>query len=211
MHKLRRHAPQIIIHIAALLPLAILAWNFTQNQLTVNPIQEITLRTGTYSLVLLVLSLACTTINRVFGLKLVLPLRRPLGIYGFMYAGLHFLNFIGLDYRFDLNLLREDVFGKAYIWVGLVALLVLLPVTITSTRGWVTRLGRNWVRLHWLVYPAALLSVAHFLLLVKADIREPLLYGAVVVLLLIARLPPVRKAVRELGRQLKWKRGISPG
>lgn len=198
MRKLKIPWLQILTHIAALLPLAILAWDFTQDQLTANPIQEITLRTGTYSLVLLVLSLACTPVGTVFGLKWVLPLRRTLGLYGLMYASLHFLNFIGLDYGFDFNLLREDVFGKGYIWVGFVALLVLLPVAVTSTKGWVKRLGRNWERLHWLVYPAALLSVAHFVLLVKVDMREPLLYGTVVVLLLIVRIPSVRKVAKKL-------------
>ena len=101
MHKLKTPGLQILTHIAALFPLAVLAWDFTQGQLTANPIQEITLRTGTYSLVLLVLSLACTPINTVFGIKEVLPLRRPLGLYALMYASLHSLNFVGLDYGFD--------------------------------------------------------------------------------------------------------------
>ncbi len=203
MHKLKTHWLQILTHIVSLLPLAILVWDFTQDRLTVNPIQEITLRTGTYSLILLVLSLACTPVYIVFGLKPVLRLRRPLGLYGLMYADLHFLNFIGLDYGFDLNLLREDVFGKVYMWVGFVALLALLPVAMTSTKGWVRRLGRNWERLHWLVYPAALLAVGHFLLLVKADMREPLLYSAVVVLLLTVRLPGVRRVISKLRDRLK--------
>ncbi len=134
MRKLKTHWLQILAHIAALLPLAILVWDFTQGRLTANPIQEITLRTGEYSLVLLVLSLACTPVGIVFGLKQVLPLRRPLGLYGLMYASLHFLNFIGLDYGFDFDFIRDDVFGKGYIWVGFVALLALLPVAITSSK-----------------------------------------------------------------------------
>ncbi len=97
MHKLKTHWLQILAHIASLLPLAILVWGFTQDRLTVNPIQEITLRTGTYSLILLVLSLACTPVGTVFGLTSLLRLRRSLGLYGFMYASLHLLNFIGLD------------------------------------------------------------------------------------------------------------------
>ena len=198
MRQLKAHWLQILVHVAALLPLAILVRDFTQDQLTVNPIQEITLRTGSYSLILLVLSLACTPLATISGLKSLLRLRRPLGLYGFMYASLHTLNFIGLDYGFDLSLLRDDVFGKGYIWVGFVALLALLPVAITSTRGWIKRLGRNWERLHWLVYPAAMLAVGHFLLLVKADIREPLLYAAAVGLLLIVRLPGVRRAINKL-------------
>ncbi len=202
MHTLRKHGLQILTHIAALVPLILLIWDFTQGQLSVNPIQEITLRTGTYSLILLVLSLACTPINTVFGLKQVLPLRRPLGLYGLMYASLHLLNFVGLDYGFDYNLLQKDVFGKIYMWVGFVALLALLPLAITSTRGWVNRLGKNWERLHWLVYPAALMAVAHFLLLVKADLREPLLYSALVILLLVFRIPFIREGVNRFRHRL---------
>ena len=197
MHTLKASWLRILFHIAALLPLALLIWDFTQGSLTANPIQEITLRTGIYSLILLVLSLACTPVGTVFGLKSLLPLRRPLGLYGFMYASLHTLNFIGLDYGFDLNLLREDVFGKGYIWAGIVALLALLPVAVTSTNGWMKRLGKNWGHLHWLVYPAALLATTHFLLLVKFDFSEPLLYLVVVILLLLVRLPAVRKAINK--------------
>ena len=195
MDRLRRNWLRFPAHFLALLPLVKLAWDFSQGQLTANPIQEITLRTGDYSLILLVLSLACTPVASIFGLKAVLNLRRPLGLYGFFYAGLHFLNFIGLDYRFDFALLRTDVFGKVHIWVGLAALLLLVPAAVTSTRGWMRRLGKNWERLHWLVYPAALLSVLHFLLLVKADIREPVLYGIIVVLLLVLRLRWLRNLV----------------
>ena len=204
MDRLRRDWLRFLTHFLALLPLAILVWNFSQGRLTANPIQEITLRTGDYSLILLVLSLACTPVANIFGLKTVLSLRRALGLYGFFYASLHFLNFIGLDYRFDFTLLRNDVFGKAHIWVGLAALLALVPAAVTSTRGWIKRLGKNWERLHWLVYPAALLSVLHFLLLVKADIREPLLYGFIVVLLLLVRLRSVRNLVSRF-RDWLWK------
>ena len=146
MRRLKTDWLQILAHIASWLPLVLLVWDFTQGRLTINPIQEITLRTGIYSLILLVLSLACMPLGTVFGLKSLLRLRRPLGLYGFMYASLHTLNFIGLDYGFDLYLLRDDVFGKGYIWVGCMALLTLLPVAMTSTQGWVKRLGRNWER-----------------------------------------------------------------
>ncbi len=205
MHKYLVPGLRIITHIGALLPLVVLAWDATHGGLTVNPIQEITLRTGVYSLVLLVLSLACTPVGIVLGLKQVLLIRRPLGLYGLMYASLHFLNFIGLDYGFNLDLIREDVLGKGYMWVGFVALLALLPVAITSTKGWVKRLGKNWERIHWLVYPAALLAVGHFLMLVKADLREPLLYGAVVVLLLIVRLPGIRKVISRVRHRVGRK------
>lgn len=197
MHKFKRHWLQILVHIAALLPLAILVWDFTQGGLTANPIQEIQLRTGRYALILLVLTLACTPISTMFGLKQVLQLRRPLGLYAFLYASLHFLNFVGLDFGFNFDLIKEGILEKRFALVGLAAFLCLLPLAVTSTRGWMRRLGRNWHRLHWLIYPAALLAVLHFTLQVKADYRSPLLYGAVVVLLLVIRLPVLRKAVSK--------------
>ncbi|HLB27995.1 MAG TPA: protein-methionine-sulfoxide reductase heme-binding subunit MsrQ [Dehalococcoidales bacterium] len=203
MDKLRKNWLQFLAHFLSLLPLAVIAFDFTQRRLTANPIQEITLRTGMYSLILLVLSLACSPLARLFGLEQLARLRRPLGLYGFFYGALHLLNFIGLDYRFDFELLLADVGNKAHIWVGLVALLALVPVAVTSTRGWMKRLGKSWERLHWLVYPAALLAVLHFLLLVKADYREPALYGLIVILLLLLRLKWVKNVVLRLLKRRK--------
>ena len=143
MPKLEVSGLRITTHIAALLPLAVLVWDFTQGGLTVNPIQEIQLRTGRYALILLVLSLACTPINIVFGIKSVLGLRRPLGLYAFMYASLHFLNFVGLDYWFDFALIRADISDKRFALAGLAAFLSLLLLAVASTRGWRQRLGKN--------------------------------------------------------------------
>jgi sulfoxide reductase heme-binding subunit YedZ len=191
-----------LVHVGALLPLALLLWDFSQDQLTVNPIQEITFRTGKYALVLLVLSLACTPVNSVLGFKAALRVRRPLGLYAFMYVGLHFLTFVGLDYGFDLDLLREAVFEKRYALVGFSAFLTLIPLAVTSTKGWMKRLGKRWKRLHRLVYLAALLAVVHFIWLVKSDIREPLLYGAAVMLLLLLRVSAIRRGIsRYRGRR----------
>lgn len=203
MHKLKTSWLQIIIHIGALLPLVILIWDFTQGRLTVNPIQEIQLRTGKYTLVLLVLTLLVTPANIMFGIKQALRLRRQLGLYAFMYASLHFLNFVGLDYRFDFTLILEDVAGKRFVLAGLAAFLSLLLLAVTSTKGWMRRLGKNWERLHWLIYLAAALAVTHFVWQVKADLREPLIYGLVVFILLAVRLPAIRKMVNERRRRLK--------
>ena len=203
--KLRKNWLRILVHSGALLPLAVLAWDYWQGGLSVNPIQDVTLRTGKYALVLLVLSLACTPINTVFGYKPVLRLRRPLGLYAFMYVGLHLLIFVGLDYGFDPALIREAILEKRYALVGFTAFLILLPLAVTSTKGWMRRLGRLWKRLHRWVYLAALMAVLHFVWLVKSDIREPLLYGAVVVLLLVLRIPRVRHAVSHFRSWLKRK------
>jgi sulfoxide reductase heme-binding subunit YedZ len=196
--KLKAHWLQILAHLGALVPLVVLAWNYAQNQLTANPIREVTLRTGRAALVLLVLSLASTPIYVVSGFQPVLRLRRPLGLYAFLYAVLHGLTFAGLDYGFNLALIGEEVRQKRFIQVGFLAFLILLPLALTSTRGWMARLGRNWKRLHRLVYLAALAAVAHYVWAVKADVRKPLLYGAIVVALLIFRIPAVQNAVRNV-------------
>ncbi len=201
MNKLKASGLPVLTHIGALLPLVVLAWDFSQGQLTANPIREIQLRTGITALALLILSLTWTPISMLFGIKSVLRLRRPVGLYAFFYASLHFLNFLGLDYGFDLALIREDIFEKRFAIVGFAAFVSLLPVAITSTRGWMKRLGKNWERLHWLVYLAALLAVTHFVLQAKVDFRRPLLYGAAVVLLLVVRIPGVREAVTRFRRR----------
>ncbi|MDP3880223.1 MAG: protein-methionine-sulfoxide reductase heme-binding subunit MsrQ [Dehalococcoidales bacterium] len=193
MRSPRASAIQVVVHITALLPLSVIIWDFWQGQLTVNPIQEIQLRTGRYALLILILSLSCTPLSRIFGSGRIFRLRRPLGLYAFAYASLHFLNFIGLDYGFNLALLREDIAEKSFVILGFAAFLCMLPVAITSTRGWMQRLGKNWERVHWLVYPAAILAVTHFTLQVKADFRLPLLYWALLILLLATRLPVIRK------------------
>jgi sulfoxide reductase heme-binding subunit YedZ len=202
-HKLRKNWLRIVTHIGALTPLAVLAWDYWGGRLSVNPIQDITLRTGKAALVLLVLSLACTPVNSVFGYKPVLRLRRPLGLYAFMYVGLHLLIFIGLDYGFDLVLIREAILEKRYALVGFGAFLVLLPLAVTSTKGWMRRLGKLWKRLHRAVYVAALLAVVHFVWLVKSDIREPLLFGALVIVLLLLRISPIRRSVSHFRSWLK--------
>lgn len=191
------------MHLGAWIPLALIAYGLTTNQLTVNPIQAATLRTGKTALVLLVLSLACTPVNTLFRFRPALKVRRALGLYAFMYAAIHFGIFVGLDYGFNPQRLLEAVFEKRYALVGFAAGVILLPLAITSTRGWMRRLGRRWTRLHRLVYLAALLAVVHYTWLVKSDIRIPLLYGAVVVALLALRLPPVRQAAAGLGGRLR--------
>ena len=147
---------------------------------------------------LLILSLACTPINTIFGFRQVLKVRRPLGLYAFMYASIHFLIFIGLDYEFDLVLLQEAIFDKRYALVGFAAGLILLVLALTSTRGWMKRLGKTWARIHRFVYLAGILVIIHYLWLVKSDIRVPLLYGGVVLVLLVARIPFVRKHLSRI-------------
>ena len=202
----RRTWLPILTHVGALLPLARLIWNFFHDQLTANPIQYITFQTGKSALVLLVLALACTPLNTIFELKSIVGLRKTVGLYAFLYATLHFLTFVGLDYQFDPELLKEAIFKKRYALVGFAAFLSLLPLAITSTKGWMKRLGKNWKRLHRLIYLAGLLAVIHFVWLVKSDVREPLAYGAVVFLLLALRLKTIRRTLVNLREKLAARR-----
>lgn len=199
MRQFRLPGLEIIVHVAALLPLALILWDLAQHQLTANPIQEIQLRTGRYALILLVLSLAITPLYTASRLEQLPPLRRTLGLYSFLYASLHFLNFAGVDYGFNLALIWADIGNKRFILAGFPAFLILLALAITSTRGWIRRLGKNWQPLHRLVYLAALLAVLHYFWQVKADIRPPLVYTAIVVFLLVVRIPWVMNLIR--GRQ----------
>jgi sulfoxide reductase heme-binding subunit YedZ len=201
--KLRANWLRILTHVGALLPLALLIWDYWQDRLSVNPIQDITFRTGKPALVLLVLSLGCTPLNSLFGFKSALKVRRTLGLYAFLYVGLHLLTFVGLDYGFDLALIREAIFEKRYALVGFAAFLILLPLAITSTKGWMRRMGKYWKRLHRWVYLAALLAVLHFVWLVKSDIREPLIYAAIVATMLLLRIPGVRRMAAQLRGWLK--------
>ena len=187
--------PRILTHAAALAPLAVLAWDIFQNNLSVNPIQDITFRTGRTALVLLVLSLACTPLHTLFGFKRALSLRRALGLYAFLYVGLHVFTFVYVDFGLDLQLIGETIAEKRYILAGLAAFLILLSLAITSTRGWMKRLGKRWKVLHRFVYLAAVLAVVHFIWLVKSDITEPARFGIAVALLLGLRVPVVRRTI----------------
>ncbi|MBU6360124.1 MAG: protein-methionine-sulfoxide reductase heme-binding subunit MsrQ [Chloroflexota bacterium] len=189
---------RIFVHMAALLPITHLLWDTWRGNLTVNPLQDWTFRTGDWALRLLVASLACTPIATIFGFKQASSVRRALGLYGFGYAVVHFFIFIGVDYRFAFDLIWDDLATKRYILVGLVALLIFMPLAITSTRAWMKRLGRQWKQLHKLTYIAVPLAVVHYIWLVKADLRDPLLYATIVAVLLLLRLPWVRTQISKL-------------
>jgi methionine sulfoxide reductase heme-binding subunit len=202
-----RHGLRILTHAAGLAPLALLAWRYWQGQFLADPVREITTITGRTALILLWLSLAITpavTLTRIHALA---RLRRPLGLYAFLYAGVHFLTFVGLDYRLDWPAIREAIFYQRYVIVGFAAGVILLLLALTSTRGWQRRLGANWRRLHYLAYVAGILAVVHFLWLVK-DTRVPVRYAGVLAVLLVMRIPPVKRLLARI-----WERGApdSPG
>ena len=197
MKRIKMTPLQITAHIAALIPLLWLLWDFWQGSLGPDPIRATTLRTGKAALVLLVASLACTPINIVFNYKPALKLRRPLGLYSFMYASIHFAIFIGVDYFFDFALIKDALFEKRYALVGLTTGLILLALAITSTVGWQRRLKKNWKRLHKFVYLAGVLAVIHFIWLVKQGVVEPWIWAGVVTVLLLLRYAPIKQLLQK--------------
>lgn len=184
---------QIITHIGAWIPLAVGIWDLWQGNLGPDIIREATLRTGKTALILLLLSLACTPINYIFKYRPALKLRRPLGLYSFMYASIHFSIFIGVDYFFDFSLIQDALLEKRYAIVGLTTGLILLTLAITSTKGWQRRLKKNWKRLHTLAYLAGILAVVHYIWLVKQGVFQPWIFAGIVALLLGLRIKPIKK------------------
>jgi sulfoxide reductase heme-binding subunit YedZ len=195
---------QILVHVMGWAPLALLVYDYFNRRLTANPIQAIEQRTGIYALTFLLLSLACTPAASIFGWKELTRRRKALGNYGFLYAALHLTTFFGIDYGLDLAAVWRDVGDKPYILVGATAFLLLLPLAITSFTYWMKRLGKNWKRLHKLVYVISPLAVVHFFLAAKGDITQlqgnlaqPFLYGGIALLLLLLRISKVKLALIE--------------
>jgi sulfoxide reductase heme-binding subunit YedZ len=175
-------------------PLGLLVADAVRGGLGANPIQEATHRTGRWALILLLATLAVTPVRRLTGWNELIRLRRPLGLFAFFYATLHFLVYIAIDQFFAFGDILADIAKRPYITAGFAAFVLLVPLAATSTRAAVRRLGRRWQALHRLVYVSAALGVLHFLWLVKAPaIRRPLTYGAVLALLLLLRLPVGRR------------------
>jgi methionine sulfoxide reductase heme-binding subunit len=204
------HLLQLLPHLLAWVLLSWLVFDFFTGNLTVNPIQAATQRLGRYALVFLTLGLSITPLSRLFGYRPLLKLARPFGLYTFFFAALHLLVFVGVDYRFDWALLLTDVASKKYIWAGLPALLIITALALTSTRGWMRRLGKNWKRLHRLVYLAAILDVLHFawvrkgaLFSLRGDVRLPLLFALLVLVLLLLRLPPLHRWSARFSRRFR--------
>jgi sulfoxide reductase heme-binding subunit YedZ len=173
-----------IVFIAALLPLAQLALAQFTTGLGANPVEVMTHRTGLTALVLLFITLAITPLRKLTGLFWLVQYRRMLGLFAFFYAVLHFLIYAVLDQSLDLSSVLKDVYKRPFITVGFLAFLLLIPLAITSTKGWIRRLGKRWQLLHRLIYVSAIAGVLHFIWLVKRDKQEPLTYAAVLAVLL---------------------------
>lgn len=202
---------QVAVHVLAWLPLLVLIWDALNGNLTVNPIQTATLRTGKFALLFLTLSLAVTPLHTITGWNPLIRVRRTLGLYAFMYAALHFLTFSGLDYGFALDLIVAELTQKPYIIAGSAALVILVALAFTSTKGWQRRLKQNWRRLHRFVYAASILVIVHYIWLVKNHQGEPWIWGAAVAFLLVMRIPVVRRTVVNWRVRFKQKRRTLPG
>jgi sulfoxide reductase heme-binding subunit YedZ len=192
--------PKVWIFGLCLLPLGRLIALASMGELGANPIEFITRSTGTWTLVGLLVTLSVTPLRRLSGRAELLRYRRMLGLFAFFYACLHFVTYLWLDQFFDLAAIARDIVKRPFITVGFTAFVLLIPLAATSSRAMMRRLGRNWQRLHRLIYPIALLGVIHYLWLVKKDMTQPLIYGGALVLLLVLRLPwgvALLQAVRE--------------
>jgi methionine sulfoxide reductase heme-binding subunit len=187
------------VWLGCLAPLAYLVGCFATGNLGANPIDFVTDTLGDWTLRLLLASLALTPLRILTGYAWPITLRRLLGLFAFAYAAMHFSVWIGLDFFFDWALMAEDILKRPYITVGMTALLLLIPLALTSTAGMIKRLGgRNWRRLHRLVYVAASLGVLHYLWLAKVGVRTPWIYAAVLVTLLGIRvIDTVRRRTRR--------------
>jgi sulfoxide reductase heme-binding subunit YedZ len=181
--------PKFWIFGICLLPLIRLIVLGGSGGLGANPIEFVTHSTGTWTLVGLMLTLSVTPLRRLTGRTDLIRYRRMLGLFTFFYACLHFITYIWLDQFFDLAAIAKDIVKRPFITIGFAAFVLLIPLAATSTHAMMRRLGRRWQQLHRLVYFVAMLGVIHYVWLVKKDLTQPLIYGAILALLLTMRLP----------------------
>jgi len=179
---------RLVLFILALIPLARLVWLAATESLGANPIEFIERSTGTWALVMLLIALSLTPLRLLTGVAWPIQLRRMAGLFMFFYACLHFTSYIWLDHWFDWREISKHIIKHPYVLVGFLAFILSIPLALTSSNAMMRKLGRRWKHLHAMVYPIAILAVLHFWWLVKKDIREPLAYAVVLLLLLGIRL-----------------------
>jgi len=180
---------KVFVFLLCLVPLGALVWRSLHGHLGANPVEALQHDTGDWTLNFLVFCLAVTPLRKVLNLPDLIRFRRMLGLFAYFYLCMHFLTYLGPDQSFSLASMAKDVFKRPFITVGFAALLLLTPLAVTSTTGWIRRLGgKRWQQLHRAIYLAAILGVIHYYWLVKSDVRKPLLYAALVAILLLWRL-----------------------
>ncbi|MBI3553424.1 MAG: sulfoxide reductase heme-binding subunit YedZ [Elusimicrobia bacterium] len=179
---------KVLVFIAGLAPLVRLAWRGTHGSLGANPVQTVQFETGLWALRLLFATLGVTPLVRLTGRSELIRVRRMIGLFAFLYATLHFSTYLVLDMFFDWKAIWKDVAKHLWITAGFSAFVLMIPLAVTSTDAMIRRLGKRWGQLHRLIYPAAILGVIHFLWLVKKDKTEPLIYAAILAILLGYRI-----------------------
>lgn len=184
-----------LVFAASLVPAGLIAWDAFHGGLGAEPIRELQLRTGWWTLTFLVLALCVTPLRRLSGVNELIKLRRMVGLFAFFYAVVHFANYIGVDQFFAWGEIWKDIAKRPWITVGLIALVLLVPLAVTSNAYLTRKLGKRWGTLHRLVYVATALGVLHFLWLVKKDTSEPITFGIILVALLALRLRSPRPRV----------------
>jgi sulfoxide reductase heme-binding subunit YedZ len=200
----QRFQMKVLANVAGVLPLILLIGSYVRGELGFNPIETALHRTGIYAVVFLVASLAVTPLRRLLKVPLLWYLRKPLGLYAALYAGLHFLVFIWWDYGWDLRLAWVENIDKPFILIGLVTLLILIVLSATSFKFAQKKLGKKWTLLHKTAYLAAILAVLHYLLGIKGNLLKlqgaytlPLVMGVILLVLLALRLPRKKKKKRR--------------
>jgi methionine sulfoxide reductase heme-binding subunit len=179
-----KRAAKVVLFLAALVPVTLLVRAALTGNLGVNPAETIQLETGRWALKFLLLSLAVTPIRRITGWNVVIQYRRMLGLFAFFYATLHLLSYWSFDLAFAVGDFAADVLRRPFIALGFAAFVLLLPLALTSTKGWIRRLGKRWTQLHRLVYVAAICAMIHFALKVKVFTGDSVTYAAVLAVLL---------------------------
>ncbi|MBS1854468.1 MAG: sulfoxide reductase heme-binding subunit YedZ [Acidobacteria bacterium] len=185
---LRSRWMKVFVFLLCLAPMGWLGWRGWNQDLSANPIEFITHFTGDWTLRFLVLTLAVTPLRKLLGVPELIRFRRMIGLYAFFYGVLHFTTYIWLDKFFDWGAMLHDVGKRPFITAGFAAFAAMVPLAVTSTAGWIRRMGgKRWQRLHRLVYVAAVAGVVHYYWLVKSSVRRPLMYGAAVAVALAIR------------------------
>lgn len=180
---------KVLLFLLCLVPFLDLLWRIYRSDLTANPIEFITHTTGDWTIRFLMFTLAITPLRSILNQPQLIRFRRMLGLFAFFYGCAHFATWFWLDKSFDVHEMWDDIVKRRFITVGMTGLLLMTPLAVTSTAGWVRRLGfRRWQLIHRLIYFVALAGVIHYYWLVKSDIRLPLMYGAILAVLILLRL-----------------------
>jgi len=179
---------KVIIFTLSLVPILYIVYQILTNQLGPEPIKDITHHTGKWTLYFIVITLAMTPLKKITKLNIWINYRRMFGLFIFFYASVHLMTYVGLDYRFDLASIGDDIIKKKYIFIGFSAWLLLIPLAVTSNNRMVKILKDKWKKLHRLIYLISLFGVIHYLWLVKRDLTEPLIFLAIILILFAFRL-----------------------